>query len=177
MHSDIPSHILFGFPRAHGANAKRIKSMGAKGWRGKLGGDTWGPTILSLPVLPTGLKKHVLYATFREIAVQVFFGPFAFVHLSLEKILVEGRMLREWNPWGAEGWRGKIGGWHLGTHDFIPTTASYLPEKTVLFNFQRDCGSIYVKIRCHREGQIECEMEYQNTCQIMCQLVGITRRK
>ena len=61
MHSDIPSHILFGFPRAHGANAKRIKSMGAKGWRGKLGGDTWGPTILSLPVLPTGLKKHVRF--------------------------------------------------------------------------------------------------------------------
>ena len=80
---------------AHGANPKRIKSIGAKGWRDKIGGDTWGPTILFLPVLPTGLKKHVPYATFREIAVQVFFCPFALVHLSLEKILVEGQIPRE----------------------------------------------------------------------------------
>ena len=78
-----------------------------------MGGDTWGPTIIFLPVLPTGLKKHVPYATFREIAVQVFFGPFARVHLSLEKILVEGQIPREYKrikSIQAKGWRDKIGG-------------------------------------------------------------------
>ena len=40
-------------------------------------------------------ENYVPYATFRESAVRVFFGPFALVHLSLENILVEGQIPRE----------------------------------------------------------------------------------
>ena len=55
-----------------------MKSMGSEGWKAKLGGDTWGPTTLLLPLPPICLV--FFFRTFREIAIQFCLGTYAFEH-------------------------------------------------------------------------------------------------
>ena len=52
--------------------------MGAQGWKGKLGGDTWGPMTLLPPLLPICMEK--MFLTLQEKRLRC---NFVWAHLHL----------------------------------------------------------------------------------------------
>ena len=78
---------------------KRIKSMGAQGWKGKLGGDTWGPMTLLPPLLPICMEKMFLTLQEKDYGA-ILFGPICIWFTIFKQNMRKGESGREWNPWG-----------------------------------------------------------------------------
>ena len=75
--------IWFAFFKKGGkVSPKRIKAMGAEGWKGKMWGDTWGPSTLLLPLLPICLDtmscKNEKRLRFKSFWAQITFDLFFF---------------------------------------------------------------------------------------------------
>ena len=74
-------HLIRYFKKGGKVSPKRIKAMGAEGWKGKMWGDTWGPSTLLLPLLPICLdtmscknEKRLRFNSFwAQIAFDLFF--------------------------------------------------------------------------------------------------------